>query len=97
MQQFPCINDTLETGLTWVPNEGRRQVGQWFVVGHILKSLVILSCFSSMANVQTVVTYSGPVSKQEKTQVNLIFNRLNFESDSLKTCKHSFLEINQEN
>lgn len=72
IQQFPCVHNALEVVRPGQNTQLRRTADIiWcFEVGHIFKSLVIPSGYSSMANPQRVVTYSSPVSKQQKTQVN---------------------------
>ena len=67
-----CTGSSVKATLSaWV----RQTAGSrwWFEVGHILKSVVILSCFFSMAVTQTVVSHRSPVSKQQRTSVSVVF------------------------
>lgn len=75
IQQSPCVRDDLEAVRPSLSAQLRQTaaIRWWFEVGHIFKSLVIPSGYRTMANAPTVVPYSSPVSKQQNTQVNLVF------------------------
>lgn len=72
MQQFPFTHNALEEVKPSVSGHPRQAAGIRSQLGRPhLKSLVMLTCYSSLANAQAVVTCWSLVSEQQGIQVNL--------------------------